>query len=1463
MAQAGVGADNGLPLLCDILFRPEYSIKNTEYAGAVSLISVLQDNPRYYRRYIQQRGDDFLQIMNAEEQSAKEIAYDAGVLPEENIDSDIVISGRSPRVTQQLADTALADTAQVYENLMTFVSNVRTNIVPLCGLMLTLVDLIHRQVLTAIPVEAARTARVYDNISLVRDAPQQIFPKFSFNIVCEKDPLLQTILVAGRENGMGKVLNDFVFRQLQPNAPFVGYATLKVVEPSESNRLWQVKISIHENDFIFFTIQIINVKNEFFTPGAFPVPPQTVELRQQPGQLYENLCFSLYNKANSKDFNCLCSLSELDSVILRGVANLNLLEAAIQIFLINLVDAQVNVKRKYFILALYNLIYCSNQTNYTIETKVYRWLFDRPVAELTIVEGQTNKNVFLYAMRIIQNVNILCNQIEDGEQEKIRFVMGGGKQYSLFQKALNKFSISNLEVFNRYMQRVIDETYPNDETPERTLQREALMIELTHTAIKAAADADFGFFHKRGALGSIESMSVCMLLQLALKKLIDVQLVNPPATPYAIDIGNSCIGNPPTTLSSLRMILNNSLLFYNNLEGVTPEFTEIIIRLLGLLGINLNDIDSTISPFDLVPKGSMEDYIHHIIEAVLLFFAVIDIPDLTNLYQLLSKYSMITVQGFSSPLKGIFDIFYTLFIIENFTNRTLVTQKINKELKRISICAQILYFHYVELIPLVDTLAANEARATATANQANDEAAINAAVDAVAGIGNATITPMLNILRNMINYGYNGNLLDPANFTIIMRIYVSFIQKLIDFNALPFGILLNFYCVNPMPLNSRTMTNTEIFFMNLLENSNHEPPPAVAAVDPPPADLSDIPGDQRNILLSSLQCIPPSIAAIRGVYENRDVAGVSLLEKLYQNKVYASYRDTQNKRNSVVVISIAYQSFLWDIRKRPLIQGSIVNPAVVATDNENFRQAMGLFEIFSGIENFFNTLFVAVAPCYTQNLLDISDQEFDGIHFDTPENRVMFQFMFWFLTCIFGIKTKSAPKKIISIARAYLNYIRESFANVEQRDGFVFHNLLGCRIAFPEIPNPAPANIELLEHGGELVAAPQRVNYDNVLFLAYDPYTIDKALNLYTNSERIFRQDPRNYVFKVENMIAIKKDSTVLKKYVLSRLTDAFSKLPRGQAYLNQSYTFMNTVLMGVIGNLDGDMSVRNILTRISNIQGILTDNPYKPTAHDVSKFIDFRENPQEYRNEWINYLLTEIFNSGDNGDNLFNHMKLLVLLFKYLRLLPAYLETAEIVIQDETQTTEQAVGIARILIGREYACATISVQNAVETQQLGENGIAILTQNIQAAQDTTRERNTAATAAATAAAAAPIRRVRRAVAGVPGVAAAMQVADVIGIGIERAATPAPAAVKKLRRGGGTIRFRNPSSPKKTNNHTRRNKNKRKKNSKTKTKTKAKSSPKHKKVIPSSRSGSQSNRKKSKPKKSQKNVTFKRRRARK
>ena len=99
--------------------------------------------------------------------------------------------------------------------------------------------------------------------------------------------------------------------------------------------------------------------------------------------------------------------------------------------------------------------------------------------------------------------------------------MGGGKQYSLFQKALNNFSIRNVHIFNVSKQRIVDEIYPDDGTLQQVELRQTLDRDLIHPTVKAAADADFGFFHKRGALGSAECMSVCMILQVALKKLID------------------------------------------------------------------------------------------------------------------------------------------------------------------------------------------------------------------------------------------------------------------------------------------------------------------------------------------------------------------------------------------------------------------------------------------------------------------------------------------------------------------------------------------------------------------------------------------------------------------------------------------------------------------------------------------------------------------------------------------------------------------------------------------------------------------------------------------------------------------------------------------------------------------------------------------------------------------------------
>jgi hypothetical protein len=1267
--------------ICNAIYGTDF--KGIDIAGAVLLTSILRDHPRMYKKYIQERGDNFLEIMESDELLSQMIAAQScgatSINTEESDVFDPIISGRSPRAIEISprevriplsprserhvahrprfeADMAQPAEAAVYTDLMTFIDN---TIAPerrreLCQLMYNLIDDM-RFFIALIPQQGAANIRIYNNIQLVAGElpaemprrPAQIFPKFSFNILCRKEPLLQTVLVAGRENGMGKTLNNFVFTQLQE---FFGPdVILKIVEPTESNRLWQVKISIHKNDFVFFTIQIINVKDEFFA-GVRPIdtinpidPQRLAQILQNSAlydtyfQLFENLLFSLYNKANSKDFNCLCSLSELDIYIYRQLtnnpANNRSIRNYIHIFLTNLVDAQPNVKKRYFILGLSNLIFCSTQENYTVETRAYRWLFDQPIARLNVFEtkGQRNKNVFLHAMRLIQQTNDLSvRAIGVGQREPIRFVMGGGKQYSLFQKALHRFSLEVADIFNQCMQEVVDRILRAGQEPIPDIQYPnivTLLENLNHANVKAAADLDAGVFHEEGVVGSTQCMAVCMLLQVSLKKLIDHLMQQGGVyNAYEIDIGNSCIGNPPTTLSSLRMALNNSILFYDDPNAI-------IQQLIDQLGINIADISSIISPFDYVPKGSMIQYTKHIIEAVSLFgdIGLRSPRELDTLTQLLSDFCMITTQGFSSPLKGIFDIFYTLFIIENFANRTFVTQKINKELKRISICAQILYLHYFELMRMP-------------------------------GINNGEriIRPMLEILTDMISYGYAGDLLDPRQFNIIMQKYVEFIRKLIEFNRHPQRLLLNYYCVLPAGL-TRGLTETEIFFGNLLENSLDDN----AAADLAPLAL---PGD----VSVSLSCIPQAIISVQ-------LMNIGLLERLCQNKTYAAYRDTENKRNSVVVISIAYQNFLWNTQKINLIK--IGNAIDEAEDNRMFfvdrgnpdmrdqeiDSAIGLLYIFRNNPDFFNGLMVAIEPCYNnpanpnQNLLDISDDKFDDIRIDDTRK---FQFMFWFITCIFGIKTKSATKKIISLARTYLNGIREA---IDAR--MAMNQIFGCNIEFPAQPEPRLARVELEGQHLEPNDIPVNFHPDDALYLAYDMHTIYFALRIYRGVESNFRQDPENFVFIIRNTLVVLKNSEVLRKDLMERLTVAFSKLPRGQEYVDESYNYMRPIL-GVLRDIIVDFCARirgdpqqqqlpqqlrieDFLERVRHdIPNLLTVNPYRPGPHDVSKFVDFEENPQYYRNKWISYFIDEIFNSGNDTVKLFNHMKLFILMFRYLTML-------------------------------------------------------------------------------------------------------------------------------------------------------------------------------------------------------------------
>ena len=657
--------------------------------------------------------------------------------------------------------------------------------------------------------------RLYDNIDLVHLDTKSLFPKFSFNILTVKsDMLLQTRLLAGRENGMGFFLNDYVGSVLQPYFDSIitgGFGKVKIIPPGDTSQIWQIKLRVLKTDFIFISIQIINVKQEYFVTvgrGDYMVDqiyntvstlattyavgadvmadPETIERRIREDYIKSlNLCFSLYNKCLSKDFNALCSLSELDGIIakmfiMNDPKSCEIFTRYIAYFLDNLVDTYINVKRQYFYLGLYNLLVSISQKIYTPETKAYEKLFD----------PNPGKNIFHDSMNIIKtavdNANLgtcppnLSSSVQTNMSEPIQFAMGGGKLYSLYQKALNNFNILKIKILDLYtlilpettefeklpslvnildnfqnipfiqqylqsrdkqnihlrekinqlfllkiqqkqqaelmhslgditddsdglnfaneilseMITTLDDELNNEigqvgndafsilstnfETPgyipgnisaifNNILILSTLLPNLTNItsddssyedsildffkkiipdkpidnhetedeystgqiniikyflmnfeiiryfycfnttkdifkeSVNPAADADFSMFYEDTALGATSCMTICMILQLALKDLIDqnVILSSPPNEPWngsEIDIGNSCIGTPPVTLSSLRIVINNSVPFYNDIPPETGSPYPACITSI-LSGANLTNVKSTISPF--------------------------------------------------------------------------------------------------------------------------------------------------------------------------------------------------------------------------------------------------------------------------------------------------------------------------------------------------------------------------------------------------------------------------------------------------------------------------------------------------------------------------------------------------------------------------------------------------------------------------------------------------------------------------------------------------------------------------------------------------------------------------------------------------------------------------------------------------------------------------------------------------
>ena len=626
---------------------------------------------------------------------------------------------------------------------------------------------------------------------------------------------------------------------------------------------------------------------------------------------------------------------------------------------------------------------------------------------------------------------------------------------------------------------------------------------------------------------------------------------------------------------------------------------------------------------------------------------------------------------------------------------------------------------------------------------------------------------------------------------------------------------------------------------------------------------------------------------------------------LYLNKLYASCRDAENKKNGIVAIMSAYQAYLWDTGKINMIRRDEANDNcgyILRRNPEGIIQHLllnpGVFHRLIEIINGFVATDVLgmVIPIREINAHDIL---LSRIANAVPASLNTFLVFSWFITSVFGVKTKSKPSKIISLGRTYLRLLIDS----PPREPRPFP-LFGLPINIPAAPAVAPVAVGAMIDGhGQPVGIATGREQDR-LCLAY-------------SSDRIFGMAIEKY---------IKMDIDMIVEIICVTFTNFVTSNPdhhNDPKYAADFIDINKDNISGVFAQILGDSFPANFL----NFQNAYTTAYSRNTSVEEARkaasaffktvfaprcqlFVgqlqhvkqvppfqlviqqpqQAEEQPQPQEQRVMVYPLSVAITSPVFNQEIFSELitrfshlprgnEYILGAARYMR--PIMLQICGFIDGGNVVNITQYMNSIRELPypyrpalhdTSKFTMLNDGMRNAwlqylINKILLGENNqtifdnmkLFVLLYNYIVSGDVWIN--------------ATIRKniIYRTAIG----ALIDEHFKVCDIGTRRkreeaaeeveVPTPAPADAKKRRQLGGTIRFRNPSSPKKTNNHTRRNKNNRKKNSKSKTKTKfkTKSSPKHRKAIPSSRSGSQSNRKKSKPKKSKKNVTFKRRRARK
>jgi hypothetical protein len=547
--------------------------------------------------------------------------------------------------------------------------------------------------------------------------------------------------------------------------------------PTAANMVWNVRLKLNGNIFTLLTFRVIAMTHIDFPPQqlaslASLASQEPLDLPLSLPNKYIHLCFALLSKACAKDFNCLCAMSDIDVELFKLIyvqtLQLEHFSSFFNFFLTALAEPQLDSKKSYMITALHNLVASSNDdTTKTGETLAYKLLFDGDIEHDVSGSGANTFNPIMRQIaQLIQTLRLSGMELQVS-------LCGGRMIYKLGEVLRTRYNVTRVVSSNPLL---IGCLGGDDNARDLVAEMDKPLN------IPSDADLTLTFAGRADALkldpGYIQTLLMFFTLccQLGVKKITDgfctssqfaALFLREPAV-----IGMSLVGGD-FQLSSARsscdaMAFLDAINIRGNTNPILTAFLQQIPRDANRL------TKSALAEFDLVPKMLSGDYIKKIAGYVFgsgyVNFKDINVfgsgyvnsknkkttkkfsQIIKKIADRISRYSMSTDEGFSSPVKVLFDILFTLFSIENFTNRAFVTQKINKELKRIAICASILFFHFNELLPEY----------------------------AVGTEQHTQITTMLQNLGRVINYGYNPRFkLISGEIHNIMTAYAScFVQLL-------------------------------------------------------------------------------------------------------------------------------------------------------------------------------------------------------------------------------------------------------------------------------------------------------------------------------------------------------------------------------------------------------------------------------------------------------------------------------------------------------------------------------------------------------------------------------------------------------------------------------------------------------------------------------------------------------------